>query len=51
MVLVTEWDMFRALDMTKVKSLLKSPIVVDLRNVYKPDEVRNHGMTYVSIGR
>ena len=51
MVLVTEWDMFRALDMTKVKSLLKSPIVVDLRNVYKPDEVRSHGMTYVSIGR
>jgi len=51
LVLVTEWDAFRALDLGKVKQLLKSPVVVDLRNVYRPDEMQRHGFTYVSIGR
>ena len=51
LVLVTEWDAFRALDLTKVKTLLKFPVVVDLRNVYRPDEMERHGFTYVSIGR
>jgi len=51
LVLVTEWDAFRALDLAKVKSLLKSPVVVDLRNVYRPDEMERHGFVYVSVGR
>lgn len=51
LVIVTEWDAFRALDLEKVKSLLKTPIIVDLRNVYGVDEVRKHGITYVSVGR
>ncbi|ATQ68470.1 MULTISPECIES: UDP-glucose dehydrogenase family protein [Methylosinus] len=51
LVIVTEWDAFRALDLEKVKSLLKTPIIVDLRNIYGVDEVRKHGITYVSVGR
>ena len=47
MVLVTEWDAFRALDLSRVKSLLKSPVVVDLRNVYEPDAVQAHGFRYL----
>jgi UDPglucose 6-dehydrogenase len=51
LVLVTEWDAFRALDLKRVKSLLKEPIVVDLRNVYSPDEMKKLGFAYTSIGR
>ena len=51
LVLVTEWDAFRALDLAKIRTLLKSPVVVDLRNVYRPDEMERHGFTYVSVGR
>ncbi len=51
LVLVTEWDAFRALDLKRVKSLLKTPIVVDLRNVYAPDEMKKLGFAYTSIGR
>lgn len=49
--IVTEWDAFRALDLDRVKSLLKTPIIVDLRNVYRPGDVRKRGFTYVSVGR
>lgn len=51
MVLVTEWDMFRGLDLLRVKAYLKEPVIVDLRNVYRPDEMQRLGITYVSIGR
>ncbi|MBM6582585.1 UDP-glucose/GDP-mannose dehydrogenase family protein [Microvirga sp. BT689] len=51
LVLVTEWDLFRALDLRRLKTALAAPVVVDLRNVYRPDEMRRHGFTYVSIGR
>jgi UDPglucose 6-dehydrogenase len=51
LVIVTEWDMFRALDLGRLKSLLKAPILVDLRNIYRPDEVTRRGFTYVSVGR
>jgi UDPglucose 6-dehydrogenase len=51
LVLVTEWDTFRALDLVRLKAALASPVVVDLRNVYRPDEMRRHGYTYVSVGR
>lgn len=51
MVLVTEWDAFRALDLARVKQLLKQPVVVDLRNVYRPEEMARHGLSYSGIGR
>jgi UDPglucose 6-dehydrogenase len=50
-VIVTEWDAFRALDIERVKTLAKSPVLVDLRNIYEPAEIRAAGLTYVSIGR
>lgn len=49
--LITEWDQFRALDLGRVKQALKAPVVIDLRNIYKPAEMRAQGFTYVSIGR
>jgi UDPglucose 6-dehydrogenase len=51
LAIVTEWDEFRALDLARVKSLLASPVLVDLRNIYIPDEVRAAGFDYTSIGR
>ena len=51
MVLVTEWDAFRGLDLGRVKSLLKAPVVVDLRNVYRPEEMARHGLQYSGVGR
>lgn len=50
-VIVTEWDQFRALDLERVKALVRQPVVVDLRNVYRPDDMRARGFTYSSIGR
>ena len=50
-VLVTEWDAFRALDMDRVKAVMKTPAIVDLRNVYRPDEMARRGIAYVSVGR
>ncbi|WP_435418419.1 UDP-glucose/GDP-mannose dehydrogenase family protein [Parerythrobacter aurantius] len=49
--IVTEWDAFRALDLNRVKELAKAPVLVDLRNIYQPDDVRSKGFTYVSVGR
>lgn len=51
LVIVTEWNQFRALDMKKVKGLLKSPKIVDLRNVYEPKHMRELGFEYVGVGR
>ncbi|MDF1526636.1 MAG: UDP-glucose/GDP-mannose dehydrogenase family protein [bacterium] len=51
MVVVTEWNQFRLLDLNKCKKLLKSPNLVDLRNVYEPKAVRDLGFNYTSIGR
>jgi UDPglucose 6-dehydrogenase len=51
MVILTEWDQFRALDLDRVKALLRTPLVVDLRNVYKPAPMAEKGFAYVSIGR
>jgi UDPglucose 6-dehydrogenase len=50
-VIVTEWDQFRALDLDRVKALMRRPVVVDLRNIYRPDEMRRMGFTYSSLGR
>jgi UDPglucose 6-dehydrogenase len=51
LVIVTEWDAFRALDLTRLKSLMTAPVMVDLRNVYKPEDMRKQGWTYASVGR
>jgi UDPglucose 6-dehydrogenase len=51
MVILTEWDEFRALDLDRVKRTLRSSVIVDLRNIYKPADMAEHGLTYVSIGR
>lgn len=51
LVLVTEWDAFRALDFARLKSVMKDPLLVDLRNVYRRDLIARHGFRYVSIGR
>ena len=50
-VLVTEWDAFRALDFPRLRSLMKDPLFVDLRNVYRRDLIARYGFRYVSIGR
>ena len=51
LVIVTEWDAFRALDLDRIAALLRRPVVVDLRNIYPPEEMRRRGFTYFSIGR
>ncbi len=51
LVIVTEWDAFRALDLKRVKSLLSAPILIDLRNIYPRDIVENAGFTYIAVGR
>jgi UDPglucose 6-dehydrogenase len=51
LVIVTEWESFRALDLERVKSLLRHPLVVDLRNIYRPEDMARHGFIYVSVGR
>ena len=50
-MLVTEWEAFRALDLGRIRGLLATPILVDLRNVYRADEVRRKGFSYTGIGR
>ena len=50
-VIVTEWDAFRALDFARIKQLARAPLLVDLRNVYEPEDVRAAGFDYVGIGR
>jgi UDPglucose 6-dehydrogenase len=50
-VIITEWDQFRALDLDRLKATMKAPVLVDLRNIYRPDDVRRQGFDYVSIGR
>jgi len=51
LVIVTEWDAFRALDLDRVKTLLKTPVIVDLRNIYRPADIRKRGIVYLSVGR
>ncbi|CDZ27771.1 UDP-glucose/GDP-mannose dehydrogenase family protein [Neorhizobium galegae] len=50
-VLVTEWNEFRALDLERLKSVMKSPVLVDLRNVYRAPEVEAHGFAYSGVGK
>ena len=51
LVIITEWNAFRALDFRRVKDLLSAPIMVDLRNIYDPVRMAEEGFRYVSIGR
>ena len=51
LVIITEWNVFRAMDMHRVKDLLNSPVLVDMRNIYDPETMRELGFTYVSVGR
>lgn len=51
LVIITEWNQFRALDMQKVKGLLTSPKIADLRNIYNPADMREMGFEYVGVGR
>ena len=51
MVVVTEWVQYRTLDLERLKSLLRQPIVVDLRNIYRPEDMAAHGFSYESVGR
>ena len=51
LLIITEWDQFRALDLDRLKLLMHTPVVVDLRNIYKPAEMVRRGFTYASIGR
>ena len=50
-VILTEWNEFRALDFAKVKAALKQPLMVDLRNIYRPSQMAQAGFRYVSVGR
>ena len=51
LVILTEWDAFRALDLARVKGVMTQPVVIDLRNIYRPVDMRRRGFHYVSIGR
>jgi len=50
-VILTEWNEFRALDFAKVKAALKQPLMVDLRNIYRPSQMQEAGFRYISVGR
>jgi UDPglucose 6-dehydrogenase len=51
MVIITEWNEFRALDLGRIKQLLKRPLMIDLRNIYDPSEMASAGFEYISVGR
>ncbi len=51
LVIITEWDQFRALDFDRVKSLMNAPVLIDLRNIYNPKRMAAQGFRYISVGR
>ena len=51
LVIVTEWEQFRALDFARLRTVMERPVLVDLRNIYSPEEVARHGFVYESVGR
>ncbi|MEA2834253.1 MAG: UDPglucose 6-dehydrogenase [Methylobacteriaceae bacterium] len=51
LVIVTEWDAFRALDLERIKRAMAALVLIDLRNIYDPNEISRHGFNYVSVGR
>ncbi len=50
-VIVTEWEQFRALDMERLRDLMACPVVVDLRNIYRAEDMKKHRFAYTSVGR
>ena len=51
LIIVTEWSAFRTPDFEKMSNLLRSKVIFDGRNLYSPDQMRDHGFIYISIGR
>ncbi|HKP39285.1 MAG TPA: UDP-glucose/GDP-mannose dehydrogenase family protein [Pyrinomonadaceae bacterium] len=51
LVFITEWNQFRALDMERIRALMKTPRIADLRNIYEPSDMREMGFEYVGVGR
>jgi len=51
LVIVTEWEQFRALDIARLKQAMARPVLVDLRNIYRADELRKHGFYYQGVGK
>jgi UDPglucose 6-dehydrogenase len=51
LVFVTEWNQFRALDLIRIRDLMNTPKVADLRNIYEPEDMREIGFEYVGVGR
>jgi UDPglucose 6-dehydrogenase len=51
LLILTEWDQFRALDLDRIKQQMRGQVIVDLRNIYNPAEMRDFGFTYTSVGR
>jgi UDPglucose 6-dehydrogenase len=51
LVIITEWDQFRALDLDRIKLVMNRPVLIDLRNIYKPADMRARGFRYTSVGR
>jgi len=51
MVIATEWEQFRALDLSRLKRLMTRPVIVDLRNIYRADQMKRAAFRYVPIGR
>ena len=51
LIFMTEWNQFRSLDMDRIKKILKKPVVIDLRNIYEPDRMKEKGIDYTAVGR
>ena len=51
LIIITEWEEFRALDLKRIKQLMRQPVVVDLRNIYRPEIMAQHGFVYEGVGR
>jgi UDPglucose 6-dehydrogenase len=51
LIILTEWNEFRQLDLKKVKSLIKNPNIIDGRNIYDPQKAKELGFTYIGVGR
>ena len=51
LVILTEWDQFRALDLERIRKAMAKPLVIDLRNIYRPAEMKAAGFRYIGVGR
>jgi len=51
LVIITEWNQFRALDMERIRTLMKEARIADLRNIYEPKDMREMGFKYIGVGR